>query len=83
VADITRTWPLNGRFSEPQRDLYTAVLNVQRTCVSLCRESAGFSLDKLHEIAENNLKEQLKLLGFDMSGSVCDIVDETFCCTRF
>ena len=77
-CDITRQWPVNGKFSEPQRDLYTAVLNVQRTCVSLCRESAGFSLDKLHEVAENSLNEQLKLLGFDMSCNVCAIFGMAF-----
>ncbi|KAK2761636.1 hypothetical protein FQN54_001464 [Arachnomyces sp. PD_36] len=68
IADITRTWPINGKFSEPQKDLYNAVLNVQRSCISMCRESASVSLDRLHEIAENGLKEQLKQLGFDVSG---------------
>ncbi|BAE57103.1 unnamed protein product [Aspergillus oryzae RIB40] len=70
VSDITRTWPVNGKFSDPQRDLYNAVLNVQRTCVSLCRESANVSLDKLHTIAENGLRDQLQQLGFDVSGNV-------------
>ncbi|KAL5336650.1 peptidase M24, structural domain-containing protein [Aspergillus crustosus] len=68
IADISRTWPVNGKFSDPQRDLYTAVLNVHRSCVSLCRESAKLSLDRLHTIAENGLKDQLKQLGFDVSG---------------
>lgn len=47
------------------------MLNVHRKCVSLCRENAGLSLDKLHAIAENGLKEQLQQLGFDVSGDVC------------
>ncbi|KAG5300122.1 xaa-pro dipeptidase [Histoplasma capsulatum G186AR] len=68
IADITRTWPVNGKFSEPQKDLYNAILSVQRTCISLCRESAGLSLDMLHRIAEKGLREQLKALGFDVSG---------------
>ncbi|KPI40112.1 Intermediate cleaving peptidase 55 [Cyphellophora attinorum] len=46
IADITRTWPVSGKFSDAQRDLYQAVLN----------------------IAETQLAEQLKQLGFDMSG---------------
>lgn len=70
ISDITRTWPVNGKFSGPQRDLYNAVLNVHRTCLSLCRESSKLSLDKLHGIAENGLKDQLKQLGFDLSRSV-------------
>ncbi|KAL2366612.1 hypothetical protein RJZ56_000445 [Blastomyces dermatitidis] len=69
ISDITRTWPVNGKFSEPQKELYNAILSVQRTCVSLCRESAGLSLDMLHGIAEKGLREQLKALGFDVSGS--------------
>ena len=67
VADITRTFPVDGRFTAAQRDLYTAVLNVQKTCVALCRGSAMVSLDKLHEIAEEQLKDQLKGIGFDVS----------------
>lgn len=70
ISDITRTWPVNGKFSDPQRDLYNAVLNVHHSCVSLCRESANLSLDRLHGIAENGLKDQLKQLGFDVSGDV-------------
>ncbi|KAL2832693.1 xaa-pro dipeptidase app [Aspergillus pseudoustus] len=67
ISDITRTWPVNGKFTDAQRDLYTAVLNVHRSCVSLCRETAHLSLDRLHGIAENGLKDQLKQLGFDVS----------------
>ncbi|GAB1202877.1 hypothetical protein APSETT445_001501 [Aspergillus pseudonomiae] len=74
VSDITRTWPVNGEFSGPQRDLYNAVLSVQRTCVSLCRESANVSLDKLHTIAENGLRDQLQQLGFDVSGNAMGIL---------
>ncbi|ODH48755.1 hypothetical protein GX48_05080 [Paracoccidioides brasiliensis] len=69
ISDITRTWPVSGKFSGPQKDLYNAILSVQRACVSLCRESAGLSLDMLHDIAEEGLREQLKALGFDVSGT--------------
>jgi intermediate cleaving peptidase 55 len=33
-------------------------------------ENANLSLDKLHSIAEDGLREQLKQLGFDVSGTV-------------
>lgn len=68
IADITRTWPVNGKFSDAQRDLYQAVLNVQRSLVSICRGSANVTLDKLHSVAEFQLAEQLRQIGFDMSG---------------
>lgn len=61
---------MNGKFSDPQRDLYNAVLNVHRSCVSLCREDAGLSLDRLHSVAETGLRDQLIQLGFDVSGGV-------------
>lgn len=72
IADITRSWPISGKFSDPQRDLYEAVLKVQRSCIALCRESANVSLDKLHDIAETALKDQLEQIGFDMSGKAIE-----------
>ena len=70
VTDVTRTFPVSGKFSPAHRDLYSMVLNVQRTCVNLCREDAGVSLDKVHEIAANSLKDGLTGLGFDVRGKV-------------
>jgi intermediate cleaving peptidase 55 len=66
VTDITRTWPVNGKFSPAQKDLYNLLLAVQRSCVALCRTSASLSLDKLHSIACNSLAAGLKDLGFNM-----------------
>jgi intermediate cleaving peptidase 55 len=66
IADITRTWPVTGRFSSPQRDLYQAVLNAQRSLISLCRADANVTLDKLHSVAEAQLVEQLRAIGFDV-----------------
>lgn len=68
IADITRTWPASGKFSPAQRDLYQAVLSVQRSLISLCRGTANMHLDKLHNIAEQQLTEQLNQIGFDLSG---------------
>ena len=67
IADITRTWPVNGKFTDAQKDMYNVILAVQKSCISLCREDADTSLDKLHRIAENGLKNGLKDLGFDIS----------------
>ena len=35
VSDITRTWPVNGRFTSPQCDLYSALLEVQERAVEV------------------------------------------------
>lgn len=68
ITDITRTWPVNGKFTPAQKDLYEMILKVQRSSVALCRASAGLSLDKIHAITEAGLKDGLKALGFDVSG---------------
>lgn len=70
ITDITRTWPISGTFTAPQKDLYNAILATQRTCIALCRADASNSLDKIHQIAEASLKDSLSRLGFDMSGNV-------------
>jgi Xaa-Pro aminopeptidase len=36
-ADLTRTIPVNGRFTERQRDVYNAVLRVFRACCQMLR----------------------------------------------
>lgn len=72
ITDITRTWPVKGEFSTPQKDLYEMILKVQKSCVALCREDADMNLDKLHRIAESGLKDGLKQLGFDTSGYAAD-----------
>lgn len=76
ITDITRTWPVTGEFTGPQRDMYNMILEVQKSCVSLCREDADVTLDKLHRIAEGGLKSGLKDLGFDTSRS--DVMDVMF-----
>lgn len=72
ISDITRTWPVGGKFTAAQRDLYEAVLIVQRTVISMCRGSANVSLDKLHAVAEGFLTDQLKHIGFDMSSKAIE-----------
>ena len=72
ITDITRSWPINGEFTDAQRDMYSMILKVQKTCISLCREDANTSLDKLHSICEHGLRDGLKSLGFDLSGDAFD-----------
>ncbi|KAF2193513.1 xaa-Pro aminopeptidase-like protein [Zopfia rhizophila CBS 207.26] len=72
ITDISRTWPVNGKFTAAQRDLYNMLLSVQRTCVALCHANSSLTLDKLHKVANNTLKDGLKQLGFDMSDDAID-----------
>lgn len=63
-ADISRTWPVNGRFSGPQRDLYQAVLNVNKECIKLCTVASEMSLHDIHKRSEDLFFSELKNAGF-------------------
>lgn len=65
VSDITRTFPVDGRFSQPQKDLYQAVLNATRACTKLCKESNRLSMQALHNESTKLLREELRQLGFN------------------
>lgn len=60
-SDITRTWPVDGRFSQPQRDLYEAVLSVQTELIRMCATLP--SLDNLFHAMCTLLGQHLQELG--------------------
>lgn len=47
ASDITRTWPVNGKFTDPQRVIYEIVLEVQKELIELCNKMP--TLDALFE----------------------------------
>ncbi|XP_018419428.1 PREDICTED: probable Xaa-Pro aminopeptidase 3 isoform X2 [Nanorana parkeri] len=61
VSDVTRTWPVNGRFSAAQEELYEIVLQVQKSCLNLC--VSGTSLEDLYSHLLTELAKKLKDLG--------------------
>ncbi|KAI7857355.1 peptidase M24, structural domain-containing protein [Circinella umbellata] len=67
ASDITRTWPVNGKFIEPQRELYQAVLNVNKACIKLCSEKANISLHGIHSVSTRLMKEELAKIGFKVN----------------
>jgi Xaa-Pro aminopeptidase len=40
TMDITRTWPVSGRFSAEQREVYRIVLEVQKACIEAYKPGA-------------------------------------------
>jgi Xaa-Pro aminopeptidase len=52
-ADITRTWPVSGRFTPAQRKAYQAVLDAQEACFAALRP--GVTFDELDRIAERSI----------------------------
>ncbi len=61
LNQITRTWPVNGRFNSAQRELYDACLNVQKHCLEYC--TAGITLQKLYNIMMIKMSFELSELG--------------------
>src|SRR5438552_4529701 len=60
-ADITRTFPVNGRFTAPQRAIYEIVLRAQ--LAGIAAGQAGVRYEKIHEAARRVLTEGLVALG--------------------
>lgn len=44
TSDITRTYPINGRFSPEQRDLYQAVLQLQKSLIECVTPGISFKV---------------------------------------
>jgi Xaa-Pro aminopeptidase len=61
AADITRTFPINGRFTKPQRALYEVVLEAQRAAIEEVRP--GKHWNEPHQAAVRVLTEGLVELG--------------------
>lgn len=61
ASDITRTWPVGGTFSDPQRVLYEVVLEVQSSLMQMC--SPETSLDVLFSNACRLLGQKLQGIG--------------------
>jgi Xaa-Pro aminopeptidase len=67
ASDITRTVPVNGRFSGPQRDLYQLVLAAQDAAVAATRPGTPYNLP--HEAAVKVLAQGMLDLGL-LTGSL-------------
>jgi Xaa-Pro aminopeptidase len=61
TADITRTWPANGRFSPAQRKVYSLVLATQKSAVAMVKP--GVTIDEIHEHCVARLTEGMIELG--------------------
>jgi Xaa-Pro aminopeptidase len=60
-SDITRTFPANGTFSDPQRAVYEVVLSAERKGVDLA--VPGSSLKTIHDESKRTLTEGMVDLG--------------------
>lgn len=77
ASDITRTFPANGQFTGPQRDLYNLVLASQDAAVAATREGARFTdpHDATVKVLAQGLLD-LGLLSKTKHGSVDDVIEK-------
>lgn len=73
ASDITRTFPINGKFSGPQKDLYEIVLAAQLKAIDEVRE--GNPWDHVHETAVHIATEGMIELGI-LKGSLEEALEE-------
>lgn len=60
-ADITRTFPLNGKFTERQKQIYNIVLKAMEDTMAVVKPGVLFS--KLNETTRASLADSLKNIG--------------------
>lgn len=61
ASDITRTFPVGGRFSQPQKDIYEVVLETQKACVEATK--TGTTIKERQDLSIEMLTEGMKKLG--------------------
>jgi Xaa-Pro aminopeptidase len=71
TADVTRVFPVGSVFSKEQREIYSAVLEVQKSCIVMARP--GKTMKEIHEQAVEVLVEQLRKLKI-LKGSSREII---------
>jgi len=60
-GDISRTFPINGKFTERQKEIYSIVLSTMKKVESFAKP--GTTLFELNEIAKKSLSERCKKIG--------------------
>ncbi|HQR10088.1 MAG TPA: aminopeptidase P N-terminal domain-containing protein [Casimicrobiaceae bacterium] len=72
ASDITRTFPVNGRFTGPQKDIYELVLASQLACLDVVKPGTEFH--EYHKAAERVLAQGYIDLGL-CKGSLDEVLE--------
>ena len=75
ASDITRTFPVNGKFTGPQKDLYEVVLDSQLNAIDSVR--AGKPWEHVHETAVRIATEGMIELGI-LKGGLEEALEEEY-----
>ncbi len=73
TADITRTFPVNGKFTREQKCVYSIVLAAQDAAIRHVRP--GVTFQSVHEVAVRKLTEGLKQIGV-LKGTVKKLIEK-------
>jgi Xaa-Pro aminopeptidase len=73
-GDITRSWPVNGKFTAAQRDVYEIVLAANRLGIEMSR--VGENINGIHDACLRRLCEGLKELHLIDKGESLDAIIE-------
>ncbi|UBM60385.1 aminopeptidase P family protein [Marinilongibacter aquaticus] len=71
-GDITRTFPVSGKFTEKQKEVYNIVLEMEESAIGMLK--AGLAYRDIHMAANKLMLEQLKTLGL-LTGDVNDMLE--------
>ena len=71
ASDITRTFPVNGKYTKAQREVYDVVLDVQQQCVEYTK--TGNTVKARQEFSIELLTEGMKKLGL-LKGKTKDLI---------
>ncbi len=72
AGDVTRTWPVSGKFSSTQRDIYNVVLAAHDACIA--KIQPGVEYGDIHLLAATVIAEGLVELGI-LQGNPQDLVE--------
>ena len=76
VSDVTSTVPVNGKFTEKQKEIYQIVLNANREVINNIKP--GVFWTDMHLLAEKVILSGLKDLGL-LTGDVQEMLDARVC----
>ncbi|XP_073828850.1 xaa-Pro aminopeptidase 3 [Musca autumnalis] len=76
TSDITRTWPVSGEFTEPQKVLYDVVLQLQKELIGTLLNEGGQTLDHLFDTMCLRLGKYLQEIGL-VPKHITDVVGLT------
>lgn len=71
TSDITRTYPINGKFTDAQAEVYEGVLKIQKSIIDVVRPGVPFM--DLHKMAAEQLTDLMLQLGL-LTGRRDDLI---------